>query len=191
MPLWRLRSSMATIKWLLALLLAAEASIAGAAERWNWSLVLGAGTMQQPSSQYYLLAYSASAGLVYKPANTSVQITALGRPEFHSASYQDQDYGGFIEIHQTLAERGALAVDAGIGGGQMRGYIKSDSGDRSDYRMSGPSCSMSLVWTPHKKRKINVRVKHRLFSALSTSAQTDARVSWPWTSTILGLGMML
>lgn len=174
-----------------AVALVVATSPAFGAGKWRGNIAVASGALQQPSSQYYLLAFSTTLGLDYVPAKTGLRLTIIGRPEFNSGDYTDQDYGGFLELHQNLIERGSMTIGAGIGSGQMRGYVKSESSDRSDYQMRGPSCSLDLTWAPGKKSGFNVLISHHLFAGLSTTAQTNARVAWPWTATMVGAGVML
>ena len=161
-----------------------------AATNWSGAAYLGAATIQQPSSQYFLIGYSVQGFVEYSPAKAGISFTAIGRPQFSSSSYEDQDYGGFVELHKTVAERGNFLLGAGFGGGQMRGYVKSTDGQksRSDFRMGGPSATIDLRYAVKKDRSFTAQLSHTVFPGLSTSAQTKAWVSWPWSIVTLGIG---
>jgi len=161
-----------------------------AASNWSSTAYIGAGTIQQPSSQYFLLAYSASVSLEYRPAKAGVSFIAIGRPVYSSSGYEDQDYGGFAELQKVVAERGKFAVGAGFGFGQMRGYIKStdENGGRSDVRMNGPAATIDLRYAAKKDRSFTVKLSHTILPGLSTAAQTKAWVAWPWSVVMLAIG---
>lgn len=161
-----------------------------AASNWRSTAYIGAGTIQQPSSQYFLLAYSASVSLEYRPAKAGVSFIAIGRPVYSSSGYEDQDYGGFAELQKIVAERGKFALGAGFGFGQMRGYIKStdENGGRSDVRMNGPAATIDLRYAAKKDRSFTVKLSHTILPGLSTAAQTKAWVAWPWSVVMLGIG---
>lgn len=161
-----------------------------AASKWSSAAYVGAGTIQQPSSQYFLLAYSAGLSLEYKPAKAGVSLVTIGRPAFSSSGYEDQDFGGFAEFQKVVAERGKFALSAGIGFGQMRGYVKStnENGGRSDFRMNGPSATIDLRYSAKKDGSFTAKLSHTLLPGLSTAAQTKAWVAWPWSIVMLGIG---
>ena len=163
---------------------------ARAATKWSHGTYVGVGSMQQPSSQYYLLIYGANAFIEHNPTKTGISITAVGRPAFASGNYEEQDYGGFVELHQTVATRGSFSLGAGFGGGQMRGYVKStgEVEERSDYKMGGPSATIDLRYTAKKGSGFTAQLSHTLLPGLSTSAQTKAWVAWPWSIVMLGAG---
>lgn len=161
-----------------------------AASKWSTATYIGAGTIQQPSSQYFLLAYSAGVSLEYRPAKAGVSFVAIGRPVYSSSGYEDQDYGGFAELQKVVAERGKFALGAGFGFGQMRGYIKStdENGGRSDVRMNGPAATIDLRYAAKKDRSFTVKLSHTILPGLSTAAQTKAWVAWPWSVVMLAIG---
>ncbi len=161
-----------------------------AASKWGTAAFIGTGSIQQPSSQYYLLAYSANVSFEYRPAKAGISFVAIGRPVYSSSDYKDQDYGGFAELQKIVAERGNFAVGAGFGYGEMRGYVKStdENGGRSDFRMSGPSATIDLRYTLGKGRPFTAKLSHTILPGLSTAAQTKAWVAWPWSIVMLGIG---
>ena len=161
-----------------------------AASNWSSAAYIGAGSIQQPSSQYFLLAYSAAVSLEYRPAKAGISFVAIGRPVYSSSGYTDQDYGGFAELQKVVAERGKFALGAGFGFGQMRGYVKStdENGGRSDFRMNGPAATIDLRYATKKDRSFTARLSHTILPGLSTAAQTKAWVAWPWSVVMLGIG---
>jgi hypothetical protein len=176
----------------LAILIAAALFAPGAraAGNWNTGMLVGAGLMQQPSSQYYLLAYSTNAFIEFAPARAGISLTAVGRPRFSASGYEDQDFGGMIEMRKGVATRGNFSLGAGIGGGQMRGYVKSTSldGGRGDYRMDGVSTTIDLRYSGQRDGRFTAQLSHTMFSGVSTSLETKARVAWPWSFVMLAIG---
>ncbi len=163
---------------------------ARAADRWTTGVIVGAGLMQQPSSQYYLMAYTANVSLEFTPAKAGISLTAFGRPKFSAENFEDQDFGGLAELRKGVAARGNFSLGASVGGGQMRGYVKSTDGDggRGDYRMDGVSATIDLRYETGKDGRFNAQLSHTMFSGLSTSLETKARVAWPWSFVMLGIG---
>jgi|GEM_PF-1363546 len=163
---------------------------ARAATNWRTGAIVGAGVMQQPSSQYFLMAYSANAFLEFAPAKAAISLTAFGRPRFSAGNYEDQDFGGLVELRKGVAARGSFSLGASIGGGQMRGYVKSKEvdGTRSDYRMDGVSATVDLRYATGKDARFSAQLSHTMFSGLSTALETKARVAWPWSFVMLGIG---
>lgn len=157
---------------------------------WTTGILAGAGSMQQPSSQYYLLAYVANAFVEYKPVKAGISLTAIGRPKFSNGGYEDQDYGGFVELRKSVASRGPFSLAASFGGGQMRGYIKStaEDGTRSDYRMDGACVTVDLRYNPSIDGKFTAQLSHTMFAGFGAELETRARVAWPWSFVMLGLG---
>ncbi|NDE16104.1 hypothetical protein EBZ80_14350 [bacterium] len=163
---------------------------ARAADNWRTGAIVGAGVMQQPSSQYFLMAYSANAFLEFAPAKAGISLTAFGRPRFSAGNFEDQDFGGLVELRKGVAARGSFSLGASIGGGQMRGYVKSIEvdGARSDYRMDGVSATVDLRYATGKDGRFKAQLSHTMFSGLSTAFETKARVAWPWSFVMLGIG---
>lgn len=179
-----------TIALVCLLPLATMASHAFAAREWEFGIDAGSGLMQQPSSQYFLLGYSGSFLFSHAKTGAGLAITGVGREPFKSGEYVEQDYGGMIEFRKRVATWKSVQLSAGLGAGEMRGFVKR-SGDtplRSDYRMRGASTTIEASWVPPKASGLNIFVNHTLFTGFSTRTQSEARVAWPWSFAMAGAG---
>jgi hypothetical protein len=163
---------------------------AGASDTWVTGIEAGTGLMQQPSSQYFLLGYSGTVLLTHAKLTAGVATTFLGRPAFESGNYAEQDYGGLIEFRKGVRVWKSVQLAAGLGVGEMRGYVKRTGENplRSDYRMRGASTTIQLSWVPPKASGASLFLSHTLFSGFSTQTQSQARVAWPWSFAMFGAG---
>lgn len=161
-----------------------------AARDWRFGIDAGGGLIQQPSSQYFLIGYSGSALFTHTKTGAGLALTGVTREPFKSGEHVEQDYGATIEFRKQVAKWRSIQIGAGLGFGEMRGYIKrtGDTPQRSDYRMRGITTTLEVSWVPPKASGMNAFVNHTLFTGFSTRPQSEARVAWPWSIAMAGVG---
>lgn len=145
------------------------------------------GVMQQPTSQYYHLAYGVQLDLARLDDAALMRWQYLERPAFHKSGYIDQDFSGAFFIGANVLKQRQVGVNALIGGGYAWGYLKEDGEGvlrHESYRLPGVATALEARWTTPS---FDVRVTHQVMICQNSQAQTEAYVAWPFSWTLLSV----
>lgn len=145
------------------------------------------GVMQQPTSQYYHLAYGAQLDLARLDDAALMRWQYIERPAYHKGGYVDQDFSGAFFIGASVLKKSQVGVNALLGGGYAWGYLKEEGGDmprHEGYRLPGIATALEARWTTSS---FDVRLTHQVMICQNSQAQAEAYVAWPFTWTLLSV----
>jgi hypothetical protein len=154
----------------------------------------GFGVMVQPTSSYFLAAYSGFIDVATDSEGVMLRGTYVERPKFSSNGYIDQEYGYFGMVGTKLTKQANRGLNCYVGYGAMRGYLAVDKEYYPDstaplrtFRLPGPVVELeySYSW-----RHLRLGMEQIVFTGLGDQVQLDARVAWPYNILLINAGLI-
>ena len=147
------------------------------------------GVMQQPTSQYYHLAYGAQLDFARKDDAALMRWQYIERPAFHSSGYVDQDFSAAFFFGANVLKKDRFGMTALVGGGYAWGYIKEETVDlpkHESFSLPGIATALEARWTT---RLLDVRLTHQVMVCQNSKVELEAYVAWPFTWTLLSISI--
>jgi len=113
------------------------------------------------------------------------------RPVFKNQGYEEQDFSSFFIIASKLSETMQPGIIAGLGWGQVNGYLQASNSksqgyyDKQSYMLDGPSTELEVLY---QTSRVNLALSYKTCLGIRDQEQFDIKVLWPFNYITLKIG---